>query len=102
MTIESQQPPTRVILEQASPWSRWFARAGWIVAGIALLSAVGSAGAFSRYFQRDSRVVEKWHSLSKTAAAKVAVVRLLIWVVFKATTKSVVSPATVAVARLPS
>ena len=74
MTIESQQPPTRVILEQASPWSRWFARAGWIVAGIALLSAVGSAGAFSRYFQRDSRVVEKWHSLSKTAADKVAVV----------------------------
>ena len=74
MTIESQQPPTRVILEQASPWSRWFARAGWIVAGIALLSAVGSAGAFSRYFQRDSRVVEKWYSLSKTAADKVAVV----------------------------
>jgi protease IV len=74
MTIESQQPPTRVILEQASPWSRWFARAGWIVAGIALLSAVGSAGAFSRYFQRDSRVVEKWHSLSKFASDKVAVV----------------------------
>jgi len=74
MTIESQQPPTRVILEQANPWSRWFARAGWIVAGIALLSAIGSAGAFSSYFQRDSRVVEKWHSLSKTAADKVAVV----------------------------
>ncbi|MBU6309022.1 MAG: signal peptide peptidase SppA [Planctomycetes bacterium] len=74
MHIESQQPPTRVILEQANPWSRWFARAGWIVAGIAVLSAVGSAGAFSRYFQRDSRVVEKWHSLSKLAADKVAVV----------------------------
>ncbi len=74
MQIESQQPPTRVILEQANPWSRWFARAGWIVAGIAVLSAVGSAGAFSRYFQRDSRVVEKWHSLSKLAADKVAVV----------------------------
>jgi protease-4 len=74
MQIESQQPPTRVILEQASPWSRWFARAGWIVAGIAVLSAIGSAGAFSRYFQRDSRVVEKWHSLSKLAADKVAIV----------------------------
>jgi protease-4 len=74
MQIESQQPPTRVILEQANPWSRWFARAGWIVAGIAVLSAVGSAGAFSQYFQRDSRVVEKWHSLSKLAADKVAVV----------------------------
>ena len=74
MQIESQQPPTRVILEQANPWSRWFARAGWIVAGIAVLSAVGSAGAFWQYFQRDSRVVEKWHSLSKLAADKVAVV----------------------------
>ena len=73
MQIESQQPPTRVILEQANPWSRWFARAGWVVAGIAVLSAVGSAGAFSRYFQRDSRVVEKWHSLSKLAADKVAI-----------------------------
>jgi protease-4 len=74
MQIESQQPPTRVILEQANPWSRWFARAGWIVAGIAVLSAIGSAGAFSKYFQRDSRVVEKWHSLSKLAADKVAIV----------------------------
>lgn len=74
MQIESQQPPTRVILEQANPWSRWFARAGWIVAGIAVLSAVGSAGAFWQYFQRDNRVVEKWHSLSKLAADKVAVV----------------------------
>ena len=74
MQIESQQPPTRVILEQANPWSRWFARAGWIVAGIAVLSAIGSAGAFSQYFQRDSRVVEKWHSLSKLAADKVAIV----------------------------
>lgn len=74
MQIETQQPPTRVILEQANPWGRWFARAGWIVAGIAVLSAVGSAGAFSQYFQRDSRVVEKWHSLSKLAADKVAVV----------------------------
>ena len=74
MQIESHQPPTRVILEHANPWGRWFARAGWIVAGIAVLSAVGSAGAFSQYFQRDSRVVEKWYSLSKLAADKVAVV----------------------------
>ena len=76
MTIEPQQPPTRVILEQAHPWSPWIARAGWIVAGIAVLSAIGSAGAFSRYFQRDSRVVEKWHSLSKLASDKVAVVSI--------------------------
>jgi len=58
MQIESRQPPTRVILEHASPWGRWLGRAGWIVAGIALLSAIGSAGAFQQYFQRDERIVE--------------------------------------------
>ncbi|MEX0671129.1 MAG: signal peptide peptidase SppA [Pirellulales bacterium] len=76
MEIESRQLPTRVILEHASPWGRWSTwstRAAWIIAGIAVLSAIGSAGAFSQYFQRDSRVVEKYHSLSKTAAGKVAI-----------------------------
>jgi protease-4 len=76
MEIERQPPPTRVILEQASPWGRWSARIAWTVAGIALLAAVGSAGAFSQYFQRDGRVVEKYHSLSKSAGAKVAIVTL--------------------------
>lgn len=74
MQIDSRQPPTRVILEHSNPWGRWFGRAGWIVAGLAVLSAIGSAGAFWKYFQPDARVVEKWHSLSKTADDKVAVV----------------------------
>jgi protease-4 len=65
-----------VILEQASPWSRWNGRIAWTIAGVALLSAIGSAGAFARYFQRDGRVVEKYHSLARTAAAKVAIVTL--------------------------
>jgi len=76
MEIERQPPPTRVILEHASPWGRWGARIAWTIAGISLLAAIGSAGAFSQYFQRDGRVVEKYHSLSKTAPAKVAVVTL--------------------------
>lgn len=74
MDIESRQPPTRVILEHARPWGRWSTRAAWIVAGLAVLSAIGSAGAFSQYFQRDAAVVEKYHSLSKTAPGKVAIV----------------------------
>jgi protease-4 len=74
MQIETHQPPTRVILEQANPWGRWGTRAAWIIAGVSLLSAVASAGAFSQYFQRDSRVVEKYHSLSKVAGDKVAIV----------------------------
>jgi protease-4 len=74
MQIETKQPPTRVILEQANPWGRWGTRLAWIVAGVSLLSAVASAGAFSQYFQRDARVVEKYHSLSKMAGDKVAIV----------------------------
>ena len=76
MDIERHQPPTRVILEQASPWGRWGTRIAWTVAGIAVLAALGSAGAYAQYFQRDGRVVEKYHSLSKSAPAKVAIVTL--------------------------
>ncbi|MFM7108198.1 MAG: signal peptide peptidase SppA [Planctomycetaceae bacterium] len=68
------QPPTRVILEQGGTWGRWGARIAWTVAGLSLLAAIGSAGAFSQYFQPDARAVEKWHSLSKTASNKVAIV----------------------------
>ncbi len=68
-----RQPPTRVILEHASPWGRWGTRIAWSVAGLSMLAAIGSAGAFAQYFQRDARVVEKWHSLSKSASAKVAI-----------------------------
>ena len=76
MEIERHQPPTRVILEHASPWGRWGTRIAWTVAGISLLAALGSAGAFAQYFQRDGRVVEKYHSLSKSASGKVAIVTL--------------------------
>lgn len=76
MDIERHQPPTRVILEHASPWGRWGTRIAWTVAGIAVLAALGSAGACAQYFQRDGRVVEKYHSLSKSAPAKVAIVTL--------------------------
>ena len=73
MSIE-QQPPTRVILEQPGGWNRWGTRLAWLVAGVSLLSALGSAAAFSQYFQKDARVAEKYHSLSRVAADKVAIV----------------------------
>ena len=71
---QPMQPPTRVILEQPGGWGRWSTRIAWLIAGVSFLSAVGSAAAFSRYFQRDSRVVEKYHSLSEFAANKIAIV----------------------------
>jgi len=72
--MQIEQQPTRVILEQPTGWSRWSTRLAWIVAGVAVMSALGSAAAYSQYFQRDARVVEKWHSLSRTARDKVAIV----------------------------
>jgi protease-4 len=71
-----RQAPTRVILEQAGGWGRWGARLAWLITGVSLLAAIGSAGAFSQYFQRDPRVVETYHSLSKAAPAKVAIVTI--------------------------
>jgi protease-4 len=74
MLSDSLQPPTRVILEQGSLWGRWGTRAAWLIAGIAVLSALASAGANAQYFQTGAKVIEQYHSLSKTAPAKVAVV----------------------------
>lgn len=76
MNYESQQPPTRVILEQGSIWSRWGTRIAWIITGFAVLSALASAGAHSQYFQKGTKVLEEYHSLSKDALNKVAVVEV--------------------------
>ena len=76
MEIERHTPPTRVILEHGGTWNRWNARIAWTVAGLSLLAAIGSAGAFAQYFQRDGRVLEKYHSLAKSAPAKVAIMSI--------------------------
>jgi protease IV len=74
MQIEPSQLPTRIILEQAGAWGRWGTRIAWTVAGISVLAALASAGAAAQYFQRDAKVVEKYHSLSRMAPSKVAIV----------------------------
>ncbi|MCS5617771.1 MAG: signal peptide peptidase SppA [Pirellulales bacterium] len=74
--MTDQPPPTRVILEQPGSWSRWSVRLAWLVAGLSFLWALGSAAAFSQYFQTDARVLEQYHSLSRSAADKVAIVTI--------------------------
>lgn len=66
--------PTRVILEQPRGRGRWSGRLPWIIAGIATLIAIASAAANATYFQTDARLTETWHSLSKTAGNKIAIV----------------------------
>jgi len=75
--IEQQTPVTRVILERGAARGRWGTWIAWTVAGVSLLVAAASVGACSQYFQRDGRVVEKYHSLSRTARDKVAIVSLV-------------------------
>ena len=84
MDIDRTQPPTnlpitaipitRVILEQGGLWGRWGTRIAWSIAGMSLLAALASAGANAQYFQREAKVVEKYHSLSRMAVLKVAIV----------------------------
>jgi protease IV len=78
MQIDQMPPPavipTRVILEQGGLWGRWSGWIAWSITGLAVLSALASAGAAARYFQRDARVVEQHHSLSRKAADKVAII----------------------------
>jgi protease-4 len=64
--------PTRVVVEQQR--SRWGTRLAWVIAGVATLVALSSLAANARYFQRDAPLAESWHSLSRTAPAKVAIV----------------------------
>jgi len=66
-------PATRVILEKA-PRSRRFAWLPWGIAGVSLLVALASAGANAQYFQKQGQVAERWHSLSREAPTKVAIV----------------------------
>ena len=80
--VDPSRPPdslrgegvTRVILENHGGWSRWGGRIAWTIAGISTLVAIASLGANASYFQGDAKVVEKYHSLSKVAADKVAIV----------------------------
>ena len=74
MQIESTQQPTRIILEQGGIWGRWGTRIAWTIAGISVLVALASAGANAQYFQRDAKVIEQYASLSRLAAAKIAIV----------------------------
>jgi len=66
LPLSDRRPPRR-----GFRWSLWVP---WAIAGVSLMVALASAGTAAQYFQRDSRVVEKYHSLSRAAQAKVAIV----------------------------
>lgn len=65
--------PTRIVLEHAGLLGRWGNTIAWTIAGISLLTALGSIGSMTAYFEPDGNVSEKYHSLSKEAPLKVAI-----------------------------
>ena len=67
-------PPTRVILENDTSRGRRWRWLPWWIAGISLVVAAAAVAANARYFQKQGSLAERWHSLSKEAPNKVAIV----------------------------
>ena len=69
--------PTRVIIENAPGSARRFRHLPWWIAGASFLVASASLASSARYFQPEGQVAERWHSLSKQAPSKVAIVDVI-------------------------
>lgn len=70
------QGSTPVYVVQKGSWLggyiNWF---GWMLAGICFIALMGLYQARSDYFDNTGGIQEKYHSLSKTAADKIAVIK---------------------------
>ena len=66
-----------VILQPVGPsgFSRWFSWLGWMAFFLCLPVLLGMAVAYRDYFNTDEGIQERFHSLSTTAADKVAVIK---------------------------
>jgi len=71
---QSPAAPTRVIIENAPPRGRRWRSLPWWIAGVSVLVAAASVAANARYFERPGELAERWHSLSRQAPNKVAIV----------------------------
>jgi protease-4 len=69
-------PPTKIVLEQPGGWfGRWGRFLGFLLL-ISILGNIGQRIAYRDYFVGGDNVQERYHSLSKTAADKVAIIRV--------------------------
>ena len=66
--------PPSLPAPQTSPRRGRFSWVPWTIAGVSALVAVVSFGANARYFQKPGQLEERWHSLSKEAPSRVAIV----------------------------
>ena len=73
VVAEPARGPLRVVLEQ--PRSGWIGkRLLWIALVISVLINFGLFSAYHSYVQSGPEIEEKWHSLDKRAADKVAII----------------------------
>lgn len=70
-------PPAPVILGEPRRGGKRWSWIPWAIAGMSALVAIASFGANSRYFQKSGQVEERWHSLSKDAPSRVAIVDVI-------------------------
>jgi protease-4 len=66
---------TVIVQERQSLFGR-FGRLLLVALGLCLLACVGMAGAYQQYFSRPGMPQERFHSLSRTATDKVAIVKV--------------------------
>jgi len=73
---DPQGAPLRVIVEEPRRFGKLGRRLLWTVLAISIFMNFSLAGSQQNYFQSEGELHEKYHSLSKTAVDKVAIVTL--------------------------
>ena len=70
-------PPAPVILGEPRRGGKRWSWIPWVIAGMSALVAMASFSTNARYFQKPGQVEERWHSLSKDAPSRVAIVDVI-------------------------
>jgi protease-4 len=76
VTVDQGSPVAPTVIIQPAPRSglaRWLSRLGWILFAACVLVLMSRQQATQEYFDTSQGIVERYHSLSQTASAKVAI-----------------------------
>src|SRR6202142_1223968 len=76
VTWDPQGAPLRIVLEEPRRFGKFGRRLLWAALLISIFNNFSLAGRLQNYFEPGGELDEKYHSLSKTATDKVAIVTL--------------------------
>ncbi len=68
-------PQPMIVVQQASGWSKWTSWLGWVGLFFCLPIILGMSASYQEYFSTSQGIQERFHSRSKTARNKVAIIR---------------------------